>query len=498
MMPFGKILSSGYFPKELPPIFSTKDFAERLALNIANYPAKRNRPFSTMDSAYHQLCLPPGGLRQLNVPNPTAAIFIADQVGRRIDYFISFTEKSSISQSIPEFWLSPHSRAITTWSDYPDIFLTEPRTRVRSNAPYLAKADIKDFYRSITWTETGKLLDSLHLDLSSADKNDFLGAVFGNRTSGFPVGPDWSFLLAECLLTEIDMKVMENYPENPAFRFFDDLEIAAHTRAEAEEIISFLAEIVRAHKLDLNWKKSLVMELPQAVRPAWADRLDSMREALGPSWEYKKEEYSRYLETALLYAHKYPQGRAIYWTIRNGLGSNDEVGSLTLDYLITALDIEPYSTQWIIRALLGLFYGYPIEGHKNDLEEAINKSIATAISTQNMNAAVWGLYFCLAARLPMHQKVENLISNFNDPFIQVLTVDAIRQGLLTANLSDYLLERTHLFRTEELYTSNWLLAYEAVAQGWLPRSKSNYLDENFSFFMSLCVSFYYSPNVPWF
>ncbi|MCF7964427.1 MAG: hypothetical protein K9L79_02685 [Methylobacter tundripaludum] len=95
-----------------------------------------------------------------------------------------------------------------------------------------------------------------------------------------------------------------------------------------------------------------------------------------------------------------------------------------------------------------------------------------------------------------------VLESIENPIVALLTLDAQQQGLIPSSHTFGLWQS--LMNPTELKTSNWLLAYEALINGWLPSATgSDYIktDDGFMYLQSKDVHFYdhslissYSPS----
>ncbi|HEY9822513.1 MAG TPA: hypothetical protein V6D35_17340, partial [Candidatus Sericytochromatia bacterium] len=69
------------------------------------------------------------------------------------------------------------------------------------------------------------------------------------------------------------------------------------------------------------------------------------------------------------------------------------------------------------------------------------------------------------------------ISEIEDSVVALVTLDLRDQGLISSGLD--LNRWESLMTTDELYSTNWLLAYEAKIKDWLPsQGKNDHIDED--------------------
>jgi len=146
---------------------------------------------------------------------------------------------------------------------------------------YFKKLDIENFFNSIythslSWAIFGdKNLSKLN---KSNNKSDFFAnatdkicqIINKNETNGIVVGPEFSRVIAEILLTDIDQKIFEILYNNglaldknyKIFRYVDDYFIFSNSKSEIEFIELTLRNQLSTFNLRLNNQKSILQERP--------------------------------------------------------------------------------------------------------------------------------------------------------------------------------------------------------------------------------------------
>ena len=141
---------------------------------------------------------------------------------------------------------------------------------------YFVYADISDYYpsiytHSIGWALVGKKLAKTNqknkvwynqLDKLCRDVQD-------GETKGIPIGPDYSAIISELILSQIDKK-LEEYSY---VRFIDDYSCFCATNEEAENFILELSQGLEEFKLKLNTEKTKILPLPKALNEDWVRKL---------------------------------------------------------------------------------------------------------------------------------------------------------------------------------------------------------------------------------
>ena len=313
-----KLLSKGYFPKELPPPFTTENIGKK-----NYYILKKWEEYLT----------------NLQAPNPNESNNQAKkrfeqeknrfEVSRLIEYNIAkgnySRRKIEISHPIPFLYLS--KEIINNWKEINSIYklstysesqpITDKnikrsvRTKSRSwrrfknkltdisyNYKVQLKLDITNFYpsiytHSIPWSLLGKDDSKIYFKIKSenrsnfntilssdpkailynkADKLDTLVRNCNDKQSiGFPIGPDTSLILAELISSRIDYEIKNEIGvfDYKCIRYYDDYYIYTNSIGDAENILKRIQKIFYRYKLELNENKVEIKQLPYSQNDIW-------------------------------------------------------------------------------------------------------------------------------------------------------------------------------------------------------------------------------------
>jgi len=268
MPTINRIIARGYLPKELPPAFTSEICGSVLSNNPSTLPNEFISGRQPTKNTEHNL-LHRGSLRRrLGIPNPIHFFRLASFVVDNWSLLTSITAQSHMSLSTPVWQES--GRAIDS---IPNVFeeRNKRRAHIRSKSRYVLKADINQFYHSIythsiAWAihgkSTAKANTSVELPGNALDK--LVRDSQDRQTTGIPIGPDTSLLIAEIILSMNDVELHKNHIEN-AFRLIDDYEFGCESLSEAERIREILQEVIYGYQLVLNSEKTYIIELPVAI-----------------------------------------------------------------------------------------------------------------------------------------------------------------------------------------------------------------------------------------
>ena len=271
---FFRLLAFGYFPKEVPPVFWTGDFAKsvgRAQPQLASILSKKwSKPcaYLLQQRARYR--------RPLSIPNPNAFVSTAHTITTHYAAIQAKLAKSNFAVSSPKFnRKTKFFRAVG-----PNHSGDELRVRklgLRASFPYIVRFDIKNFYRSvythsIEWAVVGKATAKASLSKGAPgnpgkDLDTAVRMGQDGQTIGIPVGPDTSFLIAETILAAIDDRL--GFDRKCALRFYDDYEVGAASEGEAEEILHQAESAFAEYELELNPDKSHVLKSSGDLNSSW-------------------------------------------------------------------------------------------------------------------------------------------------------------------------------------------------------------------------------------
>lgn len=197
-----------------------------------------------------------------------------------------------------------------------------------------AKVDYKSCFNSIyshayKWCITKDTVDSkaaqnsnLHIVIDRVLQN-----INGHSSNGLVIGPEFSRMMAEILLGQIDMEVRQELAEKGlhqwkdyrVFRYVDDIFIFSGSREDTDRIIATIENVARRYMLRLNDLKYVKSDTP-VVPSAWigrtrelTDRIAALfhttneaRENKKPLLKNEKINRERMKEDFLCLIHDYP------------------------------------------------------------------------------------------------------------------------------------------------------------------------------------------------
>ena len=465
-------LSKGYFARELPPAFTTGAYGNFIAQNLSNLPGGFANSGLHSKNAIHNLAIRGTLRRKLGIPNPVNFYQLASFVCQHWAELFSCASRSSISLTRPVD-TAPLRAIVDIKKGFSERIAN--RALIRSTSRYILQADISRFYHSIythsiPWAIHGKSVAKQ--SQSSALLGNVLDRLVRNaqdrQTLGIPISPDTSLLIAEIILSAIDVDLANQGITN-GFRIMDDYEFGFKTRAEAEGALGILQESLNKYELALNPNKTQILELPLPTEDIGIPELRALQLADAKNSSPKAQLYDiiYHFDRAFELSKENPEGTYLKYMLPKfkKVVIHSENWSYFEKMLLQSAITEPGTLSDALEQLLrykALGYALTID-HIGDGFNEIIKQHGLLGHGSEVAWAIWGL---LALQIPLEEKSATTAASMNDSIVAILTLDADKKGLVPSGVdySDY-----ELFMTaENLYGEQWLLAYEANVKGWLP------------------------------
>jgi hypothetical protein len=499
------LLEKGYFPRELPPPFSTTGFASYSAVFGSSWPkGKWTR------CCGHNLARPGGLRRPLEIPNPISYLALAEILASNWTQLRQHAWKVRLSASRPHV-MKKSTRAVVPRYRYAEL----PRLRAlrRRGNRYLLHTDISQFYptlytHTVPWALHTKAICKAALATAHKGKHllgnqidGALQAMNEGQTHGIPIGPDTSLIVAEVLLTAVDETILLRHPTLiHGFRYIDDYELSFAKLSDAEQVLTELQGILAQYELTLNPRKTKVDELPKGIIDSWAVELGRFP-VRGPGNPVGQRNdllalFSRAFEVA--------SGRVEEPVLRYAIA---RVRSINVspngwrafqNCILSAAGAEPSA----MAAALGTLHEVAaLGGHsvsKSPLAEIFENVIARHAPRGQGSEVAWVLWGALAWSIPLSPAAAQAVGAMDDDIVALLALDADARGLFPPGALGKQSWVTMLNQAGALHREHWLLAYEANRQNWLacPAIAS---DPVFSAMNGAAISFYDpSQNVPQF
>ena len=438
----------------------------------------------------YQMARPGSYRRELKIPHPYSFAQLAGLTAKHFARLLTKAGTSKFSKSRPVY-ATGRRRALSPMFSLAN--LARERAACRARATFLLKADISHFYPSLYTHAVGWAIDPKLRDKANWSNHKLLGKrldqalmnLDGKISQGIPIGNDISFLLAEIVLAQID-KAMGLAPER-AYRWYDDYEIAFDSRSQAEAGLKRLTAALRQFQLRLNPHKTVIAELPLPAQEEWQEPLIQA----GTNSFSKAVDMVKYFDVAFRLRQKFPDSAILSYAL--GIlfrleCPTPKVGRIAQSCITQSLLCEAGTAQKAF-ALLSYWHLNGFSLNTGLIASTVNQMIAQHLAGGVSSDIAWALAFCLDKDLPLSKSAAQSLSVFDDDFIALQSLHLHTKGLLPHGFSTAKIQK--MIKGADLDREHWLIAYEALRQGFLNDSK-NAIKNNplFSALLTGKVTFY--------
>jgi hypothetical protein len=494
-MPFEiDLLERGYFPREVPPPFITTTLAKHTAsVGSASLTALAGAKWWTA-SVRHNLARGGGLRRPLSIPNPIGFLRIASEIAagwtNELEPLLS---TAGLSASRPVLVGGPRS-VQSVGIDTIEL----RRAEARRSSRVILYTDIQNFYPTIY---THSIAWALHTKAAAKSAAGNM-ALLGNRldrafsgaqegqTIGIPIGTDASLIIAECLLAAIEKELFARMPATKGYRWIDDYELCFPTTGDAERALSLLVELLAGYQLTLNPRKTRISDLPepQEAMGIWALR----RWDFGTTARKQANDIVGYFDQLFRDISTDRGGTLAAYAVARLQSFNCDVQNwgLLQSFLFQILVAEPSCARQVVEH----FAVQKLRGLSIDVAAfgAAAETIAIRHAPMGHGSEIaWILWASITQNIPLTDSTAAAVCKMDDNLVALLALHARASGLAPTALD--VTAWSKLMSTDQLRTENWLVAYEASIQGWLPSAgASDHIsaDSFFNAMRTAGVSFY--------
>jgi hypothetical protein len=457
------LLRRGYFPRELPPVFTTELFGTFISASGTSLTV----PKEWTKCASHNL-LRPGSLRRpLKIPNPMHQWTLCNLIEQYWNPISTRFKLGSLSVSRPLVRRTILDRAVVPRLAFGNI----PRIRARRfvGTRYFLRTDINQFYssiytHSIPWALHGKVYSKANKGKTDGDKIDkAIRDLQDGQTIGIPIGPDTSLIIAETLLAAVD----ENLRNPIGFRYVDDYELGYGTLGEAERGLTELQGQLSNYELTLNPRKTNIIEGPFGMEVEWAVELGQFPFRTGSAIT-KVNDAVAFFSRAFDFAKRHPTQSVLkYAIVKAQQCTFDGDGWTTFQALLySAITFDPGA----IPVAIVLVDRHEKAGRKVN-KTALGKAIESIISRHaplgHGSEVAWALWAAIQFKITLSVGVSKLLSSMEDDVVALLSLDAKDRKLIKQNGLDLTKWAATVGLPDALVDEHWLLSYEANRKRWL-------------------------------
>lgn len=472
-------LVRGYFPREMPPVFSSKEFGEIASRLVSHAPVKEWTKPVAMNLAR------PGSLRRrLSIPNPFSQLALVNECHENWSELNAHLAKSQISLSRPTVKFGG-KRSLEFRVPFTDR--AHQRLQRMWRGRFTVRADITDCYgsvytHSLDWALHTKAAAKANIR-SSGPK--LLGAKLDalvrngqdGQTKGIPVGPDTSLLLAEIILSDIDSSLQHKMKQvsTSAIRMVDDIEFFAQSRGEAEDFLTAWDSLLHGYDLSLNPRKTEIVEGPIPPELPWRVYLSQFRFRTETDALLARDVQSFFARAFELSVENPGDSVLGYAVARAGALAVGDKSWAALQYaMLAAITVEP-STLRFVSPLLTKANSRGARIDMDLIEETLNRICSYHAPFEHGSEVAWSLHILKELQLPIDEEAAVRVAEMRDNCSLLLLMDFIERSSITGQIPD--MTAVHARAEEEGAdkSEDWLLGYEAGRNGWT--NSSNYAAE---------------------
>jgi hypothetical protein len=317
------------------------------------------------------------------------------------------------------------------------------------------------------------------------------------QTTGIPIGPDTSFIIAEILLARCDQALQAKQGQLTGIRWIDEFELLVAGRGEADHLLANLQQVLAEFELRVNPRKTSISELPVEFEPDWIAefrRFTFRTPAIGQA-----NDLIRYFDRITHYLGKRPNEHVVKYALARirTLKAHPANSALFQSLVCQAATFEPGAVREAVQILAYSEAHHGLVVNRSLLELTINRVAKLSAQVGYDYEVSWCLWAAIKWSLPLEQEVAVQISALSNSIIAILALDADNLGLFGGRLN---LQAWQARMTQdELYGEEWLLAYEANIQNWLPSVGGGdhvQSDNAFALLKRNGVSFYQRASSP--
>lgn len=490
------LLSKGYLPRELPPVFTSFDFGKHSGDIMEHWQSgglfktknvkvsgRANRrgsfKYEIRDTESEIISKPKRthDRRDLHLVHPIPQLLLANEIDDNWRRIAKWASKSEFSED--RFQISQqHKRAL---SDIDFDLHRKKKQYIESSSNWILETDITRFYHSIythsiPWASYGKERVKGSLKTYSGSLSDRLDALVRscnrNQTIGIPVGPETSRLIAEIISSRVDSEVagqLRSIDGAIVDRLQDDWTVGVPTLESAENALTIIKSSYRALGLDINASKTSIVRLSDRSVGDWVAEIRG-------NLVHRKENLTGanladFLNMCLLIQQKYPNSPVISYalTITEKLVVKDYDVKAMESFLLRCAVVEPSAMDRVCSAILNL------ENHSKSVskERVCGRLLEIAISSAGQGflyEAIWCLYTIRGLKHRIDARSLIKIEYINRSSVaNLIMLDMKHRGSLIGKLPTDVWSSV---TKEEIITSpSWLLLYEGIRNGWLSDPK---------------------------
>ncbi|WP_067980854.1 RNA-directed DNA polymerase [Nocardia caishijiensis] len=353
------LLQKQYFPhvkaagEEFPALLTSETFTEECALALVPAPKSKTKASAAWTELRTRRF--DGLVRRLGIPHPIPYSVLVLHIGNHWSSIEPLLQSLN-SQIKPAF----HTDGRLVQMDYETSHDSLSRdTRLAQGQRFMVKADISNCFPSvyshaIDWATRGKNLAKRmggNDGSWQADLDKFVRNCHDRETKGVMIGPAVSNLLAELVLQRVDEELVRR--GHNFLRYVDDYTSYCTDRSVAETFVVDLQHALAEYRLDLNTRKTRIVDLRNGAGEPWIAEVQSH---LPAAWTPLAT--ARFLRQAELLAAKYPFHSVLKFAVKATIGQRrameQKPSLLVTDELVRLCAFHPHLAPFLASELAAM------------------------------------------------------------------------------------------------------------------------------------------------
>jgi hypothetical protein len=511
------MLGKGYFPKELPPVFTTVDFGAH-AIEIVSdweksalFKVKSRGKFkgSFMRGSYSYEGLKPADpeiiskpkriyeRRNIHITHPIPQALLTKEIAENWRQLQRILSQRKFSED--EIAVSENFDRSIKGINFP--LHRAKKSYIEATADWLVKTDISRFYptiytHSIPWAAYGKEKVKQKLELykgTFADRLDVLVRNCNrNQTVGIPIGPETSRILAEIVSSRIDSSFAERQDSTDRMtidRLQDDWVVGAKSLADAERILSIISLSYRDFGLEINGSKTSITHILASNVEGWKSEISGFLSHRRGGLQGAR--LGDFLNLCLRLQLGAPGEPVMNYALSILEGKRFPRSDIQVieSFLLKASAIAPSSLDRVCRIVLNL--DFQTGGLSKDrLTKRFVELAEAHFLNGNYFEVIWLLYTIRGLKKPfVSSKIAECSEFAPSSAIRLLLLDLKSMGSCLSNLPVTAWE-SELSEDRVLSDWSWLYAYEGIRKGWLSDTRGLLTKPFFSAMAKRNIVFY--------
>ena len=455
-----RLLDRGFYPKELPPPFHTKQFSRLLP----RFSPPQNYYGSTtfFDGATFR-----GALRSFGVINPISYFLLSQFIANHWQDISKVYRLSACSGARPTFpAVNASGRAI----DEASIALKRTtQAHLASSFPIILALDINRFYGSIythfiPWSALGKQ-KAKQMFRSGKLANHWshiLDTLVRNcnqqQTIGIPIGPETSRIISELILSRIDSELTtpeSSMSSRQIFHTLDDYQIGSFDRGSIESAQSHFVRTISWYELRLNDHKTSIGEGIDFSPTNFQVNFDVL---LGKSG---KGLVNHFFDLLYSQIPRHPNSNVLGYALKQfalPLARNPEQ-SLVREYLQRLIFATPHQARWILPLLLGI---YRQQGVDRDVKQLLAWGVEICARRNDVGNLLWFLYGAIFLKVRLNKDIIKQCIGMSNSLVDLLLFHGRSLGLFSFPVN----RLRNRYMSADFQSDAWLLLYEIGRRSW--------------------------------